>query len=421
MPSYSRIAVLDQWAQQLLQRLPLEPACLNDEEQASLGMLARAGLVSHNQRATIPPPAPPRTLVAWLHTTSACNLRCHYCYVAKAQVAMSATTARQAVDTVMTAARRHGYPCVALKYAGGEPTLQLPLILATHAYAQSVAATYGLRLSGAVLSNGVLVDEAAAAQLATAGLSLMVSLDGSAPTHDQQRPTVGGRGTYAAAWQGLRRAQAAGVAVTVGITVTAIGLPDLPTFVNNLLAADLPFGISFYREPLNSPPSHSLCPDPDQLIATMQQVYATVAQHPPRWSVLGALLDRTHPGAAHQRSCAAGEHYLVIDQHGKIASCQMTLDQPVSQLTAYDPLSELRQAAGGIYGQDVDMRDDCRTCQWRYWCGGGCAVLNARNASGGASHTSACSVYKALFPALLRLEGQRVLYWHQQQLLQFWA
>jgi len=46
----------------------------------------------------LPEPASSDTLVAWLHVTNACNLRCTYCYLDKTDEAMSAETGYAAVD-----------------------------------------------------------------------------------------------------------------------------------------------------------------------------------------------------------------------------------------------------------------------------------------------------------------------------------
>jgi uncharacterized protein len=417
VPSYGQVAVLDAEAGALLARLPVADAPLRTDEAAALYQLAAAGLACDPAMAALPPPPAPTTLVAWLHLTSACNLRCGYCYVPKANQHMHTSTAFQAVDAVLAAALRHDYPHVLLKYAGGEPLLQLPLIVALQRQAQAAAATHGLQVAGSVLSNGVLLDAVAADQLAEAGLSLMVSLDGPPAVHDAQRPGAGGKPSFAAALRGLQTARAAGVAVNVGITVTAANLAALPTFVATLLAEELPFSLSFYREPEGLGASTGLRPPEQDLIAGMRRIYATIAAHPPRWSVLGALLDRTHPGATYQRSCAAGEHYLAIDPEGRVARCQMSLHEPLSTIAATDPLGDVRHNRSGAYSLPVDAKAGCQACRWRYWCGGGCPVAIYHANGCPEARSPYCAVYQALLPDLLRLEGQRLLYWHQRAVL----
>ena len=99
--------------------------------------------------------AAPQTLIAWLHVANACNLRCSYCYLTKTDEAMSDETGRQAVRAVFRSARAGGFRAVKLKYAGGEPTLNLPLVLQLHQQAQSLAEQHNLELDGVILSNGI--------------------------------------------------------------------------------------------------------------------------------------------------------------------------------------------------------------------------------------------------------------------------
>nr|MDQ2997444.1 4Fe-4S cluster-binding domain-containing protein [Chloroflexota bacterium] len=84
------------------------------------------------------PPTPPPTgdvLVAWLHVTNACNLRCTYCYLNKNDETMSAETGRAAVDAIIRSALQHGYQVIKLKFAGGEASLNFALVWELHEYA----------------------------------------------------------------------------------------------------------------------------------------------------------------------------------------------------------------------------------------------------------------------------------------------
>jgi uncharacterized radical SAM superfamily Fe-S cluster-containing enzyme len=117
--------ILDAFAQP--RTLPQAIAALNSmapanvlrasHDLAALGLLQPAGVVSTFTRAQ------PRTLIAWLHITNACNLRCAYCYVNKTNEAMDESTGIAAVEAVFRSALTHQFRAVKLKYAGGEPSL----------------------------------------------------------------------------------------------------------------------------------------------------------------------------------------------------------------------------------------------------------------------------------------------------------
>jgi uncharacterized protein len=241
----------------------------------------------------------------------------------------------------------------------------------------------------------------------------MVSLDGVTASHDQQRPRWNGKGSLQATQHGIEQTIQAGIIPQIAITVTSQNIDDAPSLVAWLLAQQLPFTINFYRQP-PSASDHTYeawYADEQRIIDGMRAVYSVVEQQPPRWNVLGALLDRTDLSAAHQRTCAVGENYLVIDHHGRIAKCQMTLDQPLSHVQNDDPLTILRSDQIGVQNLPVDQKFDCRTCEWRYWCAGGCPIATWQATGQFDLKSPNCRIYKQLYPDLLRLEGLRLLHW----------
>jgi uncharacterized protein len=149
-----------------------DPSRAAIEDLIRLGLLVPAGTEPHL------PPETPTILNAWLHVTNACNLDCAYCYVRKSDEAMTPQVGRRAVDAVLRAAVRHGFSAVRLKYAGGEPSLNFPLVLALHTYARAQAERLGLALEGVLLSNGVDLSEPLLATLLAQNIGLAVSLDG---------------------------------------------------------------------------------------------------------------------------------------------------------------------------------------------------------------------------------------------------
>ena len=135
-------------------------------------------------------------LTAWLHVTNACNLRCPYCYVSKSNEGMDESTGRAAVEAVIRSAVDHGFSAVKLKYAGGEASLNHRLVLGLHAYAQAMAAEHELELYATLLSNGVALSPTLVEALRSAGIRVMVSLDGVGGQHDAQRPFANGRPSF---------------------------------------------------------------------------------------------------------------------------------------------------------------------------------------------------------------------------------
>ncbi len=374
---------------------------------AELGLLAPFSnpqpLASNLQSAICNPPSP---LTAWLHLTDACNLACTYCYVAKSAMRMDEATGRAAVEAVFRSALRHGYCTVKLKYAGGEPTLNFGLVRVLHEHAVGLASGHGLKLHEVLLSNGVALTQAMLDFLKSAGIRLMISLDGLGAAHDRQRPLVGGWPSSGLAQAGLERALAHGLTPDVSVTISPASAAGLAETTGYLLDRDLPFNWNFVRDAL--PPEQDW---QERLIAYLLAAVAVIEARLPRRRLIDGLLDRSSFAGAHAYPCAAGRDYVAIGPRGAVASCHVALAEPVGDIAADDLLSLTQQASAQLQNVSIDEKESCRTCSWRYVCAGGCPWLARRMMGRSDSPSPYCAVYRALFPALLRMEGLRILKW----------
>ena len=358
-----------------------------------------------------PPPRDSDTLTAWIHVTNACNLRCHYCYVAKNDEAMDETTGRQAIDAVVRSATQDGYRAIKLKYAGGEASLNFQLVRSLHEYAAERAQDTGLMLREAVLSNGVALTRAMLAFLHNTGMRLMISLDGIGAAHDSQRVFANGRGSFTQVARSIERALAAGVAPDLSITVTGNNAGQLKETVEFALERGLRFNLNFYRDNTCSPSDANLAADDEHVIAGVRAAFAAIAKNIPRHRLIDGLVDRSTFNSRHTRACGAGHDYLVVDHRGQIARCQMELERPVTTIAAPNPLHIIRLESVSFRNLSVDQKQGCRDCQWRYWCGGGCSFLTHRTTGQHDVRSPYCQVYQALYPDALYLEGLRLVTW----------
>jgi uncharacterized protein len=349
------------------------------------------------------------TLNAWLHITNSCNLRCAYCYVPKNDESMSVETGRRAIDAVFRSAARHSFQQVKLKYAGGEPTLRFDLVGQLHAYARTQAEVLGLDLEAVILSNGVALSERMLETLLTQGIRLSISLDGLDGDHDAQRPLANGGGSARLVRRTIERVLGLGLRPDVTVTVTDYNLDALPSTVAWLMEHDLPFNLNFYRESDNLALRTDLRLQDERLIAAMRRAFAVIKEQLPLRSLFGSLLDRAQFIAPHHYPCAASHNYLVIDHHGHIAQCQMDIANTVTTIHDPDPLARVRESSDGIRNLPVDDKAECRDCQWRYWCAGGCPLQAYRATGRYDAKSPNCAIYRALYPEVIRLEGLRLL------------
>jgi uncharacterized protein len=352
---------------------------------------------------------PSYVITSWLHLTDRCNLRCSYCYLPHVREDMSPETGRAAIDATFRSAIANGFKQVKLKYAGGEPLLRFPLIVELHRYAQSLAEEHGLGLEGVVLSNGTLLTAEMVETLKLLGLRLMISLDGLGQYHDSHRPYAGGRGSFADVAEAVDLALANGLTPNISVTVssrTAEGLPEVMAWI---LERDLPFSLNFYRENELSASHEDMRLDEQKIINGMLAAFRIIENNLPRRPFLGGIVDRANLSASHTHTCGVGQNYLVFDQNGQVAKCQMNIRKPVTDVHAADPLAFIRADQVGIQNLHVEEKEGCKTCEWKHWCAGGCPLATYRATGRYDVKSPNCNIYKALFPEALRLEGLRLL------------
>ena len=411
---FTSLAVLNQPAYDLWLRFQKNQniGLLNlseEETQAALEM-ASAGLLQSPKGTNLQPSTINHQLASWLHLTDRCNLRCAYCYLPHVREDMSAEIGCAAVDATFRSALAHGYQTVKLKYAGGEPLLRFPLIPELHQYAQQLAEEHDLDLDGVVLSNGTLITENIITSLQSHNLRLMISLDGMGDWHDAQRPYAGGRGTFKDVAEAVEMALEHDLVPHISITVSGRNAEGLPEIIAWVLERNLPFSVNFYRQNDLSVTHTDLKLEEEQIIAGMRAAFNVIEDNLPEHSLLASLTDRANLSVPHERTCSVGQDYLVFDQNGRVAKCQMKMNEFVADVHAEDPLRLVRADQLGVQNISVGEKEGCRDCQWKFWCAGGCPLETYRATGRYDVKSPNCNIYKAIFPKVLRLEGLRLLH-----------
>lgn len=412
------VVVLNDLARQLLARLSA-PATI-DELHAGLPLqhedvtavmerLAQAGVIYPVGHPDRPKPAEPGVLTAWLHVSNACNLRCTYCYVHKSAAGMDERTGRASVDAVLSSAEKHGFESVKLKYAGGEASLNSRLVLALHGYALERAAERGLDLKAVLLSNGVALPAAFTRDLAAAGVRIMISLDGVGAAHDGQRPTIAGKPSFRSIVKTIDRLRAEGWPPHLSVTITGNSASAAADAVRFALDRDLTFSLNFFRDNDCSADTAGLEYSDREMIAGLTAAFAVIEERPPRWSVLGAVLDRGQLIKPHQRPCGVGHDYVVISHDGGVAKCHMEIERTLGDVFRDDPLDLVRRDTRTTLNLLVDEKEGCRDCTWKHWCAGGCPAATFRATGRYDIKSPNCAIYQAIYPQALRLEALRLL------------
>jgi len=159
-----------------------------------------------------------------LFLTTACNLRCTYCYASAGNATpkfMTLETARRGIDFVAANAAQRRSPYFEVGYhGGGEPTVHWPVLTASFDYAREKAAELQLELRSSVATNGVLSGPQIDWIVAHVG-GVSLSCDGLPTVHDECRRTASGSGSSARVIHTLRRFDEAKFPYGIRLTVTA--------------------------------------------------------------------------------------------------------------------------------------------------------------------------------------------------------
>jgi len=351
----------------------------------------------------------PQTLSAWIHVTDRCNLRCSYCYLPHVREDMTIETGQAAIDAIFRSAVIHGYQQVKIKYAGGEPLLRFSLIKELHKYASHLSEKHGFTLDAVILSNGTLLTPEIVQTLKTKNIRLMISLDGLGQYHDSHRIYAGGRGTFADVVESVLLALKHELIPHISVTVSGRTAEGLPNLMSWILEHDLPFSLNFYRENELSVSNTDMRLDEEKIVSGMLAAFKIIESYLPSRNLLPSIVDRANLSSPHLHTCGVGQNYLVFDQNGQVAKCQMHIRKPVTNIHAADPLALIRADQVGIQNLPVMEKEGCKTCEWKHWCTGGCPLATHRATGRYDVKSPNCNIYKALYPEALRLEGLRLI------------
>lgn len=165
-----------------------------------------------------------------LFLTTACNLRCTYCYAMAGETpvrVMKLDVAKRGIDFVATNAKRKGDGLFEIAYhGGGEPTVNWRTLTGSLEYAREQAERLGLGLSATTATNGVVAPKKLDWMIANLD-GASVSFDGLPEVHDTHRPTVSGTGSSGRVIETLRRFDEVNFPYGVRMTVAADQIPSL--------------------------------------------------------------------------------------------------------------------------------------------------------------------------------------------------
>ena len=357
-----------------------------------------------------------------LFLTTACNLRCGYCYARAGETKasfMSFDVARRAIDVVVGHALQRPEKHFELGYhGGGEPTQSWAVLTKSFDYARDQADAHGLTFSATTVTNGVLSDEKLSWIIEHLdGLSL--SFDGLPAAQDANRPLARGGGSSEHVERVLRRLDAAQFPYGVRFTVTHDQIASLPEAVHYTCTRFRPLRIQI--EPAYALGRWQAAPSAEtvEFIAAYREARQIAANLECDLFYSGARID-----ALTSHFCGASQDGFSITPTGSVSGCfEVFRDEEQHAPTfLYGQLNDVggvdldRAKLNHLRNRTGPNLEYCKGCFARWHCAGDCyhkalSVEGAEEFRG----TDRCHINRELTrdQILARILDSGGLFWHE--------
>ncbi|MBR5741333.1 MAG: anaerobic sulfatase maturase [Firmicutes bacterium] len=340
--------------------------------------------------------------------SSACPLRCRYCFYAdEAENRSCYSYGNMSFETLEKLVRRamtYADGSVSFAFQGGEPTLAGLAFFREVVRLQKQYNSRGIAVQNAIQTNGWRIDRELLDFLVAEHFLIGISVDGTKELHDRFRTGPGGTETYDDVIRTAEYLEQIG------------GEFNILTVVNEDVAkhaGEVFRSLSKYRylqfipclDPLDGTvPPYSLTPESygTFLKETFDLYYEAIKKERPVSvrnfdNYLGILLGRRPENCAMCGRC--GTYYL-IEGDGSVFPCDFyVLDRwkmgNINDQSFYK--LEKSEIANDFRRMSVPLPDGCGSCEWFGLCRGGCRRDREPFADGKPAQNRWCASYKAFF------------------------
>ncbi|MFZ6184930.1 radical SAM protein [Nannocystis pusilla] len=383
---------------------------------------------------------PPPEFDAWVHVNNNCNLDCAYCFVGHTPEAMTSAVASETAQRMSLAARKYALERITIKFAGGEPTLVLPVM--RHFVECLVAELRGTKteLKIALITNGTHVTDKLIEWIKQDDVSVNVSLDGYGDDHDvyrvyktpQRRLRVFGgtsgsdfragdeppqrRGSWKKIVENIAWLQAEGIVPNINATISQESCGSLAELVKWVFGSGMRLcHLGVVRQPGSSwertPDLRGAFDRYNNLLIESFDRALTELERPEYFLDLPSALtiaELAFDNPAPDICCGMGTNHMVVRHDGNLAACPMTVGEDRFEPGDSD-LIETMQRTFTESARDRGDDGECLSCEWYKVCASGCPQANKRFFGHSFTKSPLCRFWKFVIPRYVTFFGRKLV------------
>jgi uncharacterized protein len=316
-----------------------------------------------------------------IYPTMDCNFECTYCLPdagsANKKEYITMATVKKAFQYMLehTSSQRFH-----ILFFGGEPLLGFDIVKDVVKYVEELSSLNGFRFVFKIVTNGSLITPEVAEFFKNHHFSVSVSLDGPEPLHNQCRVYSHGKGTYRQVVKGIHWLKKAKIPFGCVSVVTSHNVDFIPEIVeHNTELGGSGTHLDIIYEAGRATGTIAQ-PDLKKMAEKMIRTLDMAGKRGPekiRISDLFGITAMLKNGVRRPSFCGSCGRNLVVLPSGDIHVC---LGAPPKELCVgniHDPDFDMETspAVTMFLERAVDNLEECKSCAWRYICGGGCPYL----------------------------------------------
>lgn len=319
----------------------------------------------------------------------ACNLRCSYCFEQEYQFSGSATNntwindsfsfINQVVSNYRMIVGENNYRSedIIITLMGGEP-----LLAENHTAIQEILAKVsGNGYSYNIITNGVNVKSYMDLFQQLKPNSVQITLDGTQSIHDSRRKGLNGEGTFSTIIESIHELISNQIPVFVRMNVDQENISCIEEFLSYLSNE---FHSNRYCIPYLYPIQDGGCAYESTLLDEKNIIKAVHALEKKgvvmdnfqcvfHGSSLISAIQNNETYYLKLRNCAANKGQYILDANGYVYKCWFGVGNTDFSIGNYTDNRTFGNAQDKLWKRrSVRTLEKCRTCKYRYLCGGGC-------------------------------------------------